>query len=295
MLGPRAAVEAASGAVPYPLRMINFAAKIEKKDSLGNIPPRPMKILTLTTDWAGDDHYAGIVAGFLACRAPEVRLVELSRRVAQHDSAAACFVARQCYQAFPQGSAHVVGVAPEGVAGIPAPVAAADQGQWLLGYDTPAFRRIFAPRTPDIWSLPLATSPFPELDLLIRPAVELLAGADIARMASPARPTPPQPQPAGPAAATLLGRVEYIDGYGNAFTDISRERFLAFTQGRGFEITLRSPRNRIRRISQTYDAESGELLAIFNSGGMLELAQMHANLAKSVGVRINETVTVRIV
>jgi hypothetical protein len=73
--------------------------------------------------------------------------------------------------------------------------------------------------------------------------------------------------------AAITGSVIYIDSYFNAITNVSKDLFEKVGQGRKFEIFVQSQHNRIDRLSKTYnEVDSGELLGLFNSAGLLEIA-----------------------
>ena len=80
------------------------------------------------------------------------------------------------------------------------------------------------------------------------------------------------------------GQVIFIDSYRNAITNIPKTEFLRMGTNRTFEITIKSTRYRINGISDTYlESDPGELLAIFNSAGLLEIAVVQGNAAELLG------------
>lgn len=76
----------------------------------------------------------------------------------------------------------------------------------------------------------------------------------------------------------ITGSVIFIDSYGNAISNITREIFDRVFSGKRFRILIQSTRNSINRISKRYDNEPvGELCARFN---MLDLLEISINGAK---------------
>src|SRR5690606_21628704 len=91
---------------------------------------------------------------------------------------------------------------------------------------------------------------------------------------------------------TIYGSVIYIDNYGNVVTNIQESLFKAHSKGREFELLARN--KKIREIHNkygdiiNYDLEKdlrkapGELLALFNSSGYIEIS-LYKSDHKTVG------------
>ena len=91
--------------------------------------------------------------------------------------------------------------------------------------------------------------------------------------------------------STLKGQIIYIDSFGNCVTNISQKQFVEVARNRKFEIQVKN--KKINRIHKNYadfpivenkqliDFE-GDLLAIFNENGYLEIAIYKSN-PKTVG------------
>ena len=90
----------------------------------------------------------------------------------------------------------------------------------------------------------------------------------------------------------IVGSIIYIDNYGNVVTNIQKSLFEAYRKGRLFELHART--SLITRILDNYSdivnydldrskrKGAGDLLALFNSSGYIELAIYQSNL-KTVG------------
>jgi hypothetical protein len=91
----------------------------------------------------------------------------------------------------------------------------------------------------------------------------------------------------------ITGRVLYIDSFGNAITNIERRVFDSIHNGRDFTIFVQGPYTKINRISRGYnDSSPGEIIALFNSAGLLEIAVNQGNIALLES--INPTSEIRI-
>ena len=94
--------------------------------------------------------------------------------------------------------------------------------------------------------------------------------------------------------SVIAGSVIYIDSYQNAITNISRELFEKIGKGRPFEILVQSYHYKINRINKTYNETSdGELLAIFNSVGLLEIAINRGKVAELLNIGLHSNIRVK--
>jgi S-adenosylmethionine hydrolase len=90
------------------------------------------------------------------------------------------------------------------------------------------------------------------------------------------------------------GQVVFIDSYRNAITNIPKSVFLRIGTERTFEITIKSNRYKIFGINNTYmESDPGELLAIFNSAGLLEIAIAQGNAAELLGFEPGTPIKIR--
>jgi len=94
----------------------------------------------------------------------------------------------------------------------------------------------------------------------------------------------------------ILGNVIHIDPYGNAITNITKDWFDSVSKDRKFELYVQSNFNKIARINTDYEPHRiGELLALFNAQGHLEIAISHGNVAELLNLDTNSEVRVRFI
>ena len=80
-----------------------------------------------------------------------------------------------------------------------------------------------------------------------------------------------------------MGEVIYIDRFGNIVTNIDKDLFSTKKAGRNFIIHL--PRgNEINKVENTYnDVKESEIVAVFNSSHLLEIAINRADKNAKAG------------
>jgi S-adenosylmethionine hydrolase len=82
----------------------------------------------------------------------------------------------------------------------------------------------------------------------------------------------------------IEGQIIFIDNFENVIVNITREEFEEQRKGRSFKIVFKRDEI-IDRISESYaDVLEGEKLALFNSGGYLEIAINKGNAAGLFGL-----------
>jgi S-adenosylmethionine hydrolase len=91
----------------------------------------------------------------------------------------------------------------------------------------------------------------------------------------------------------ITGSIIFIDSYGNAVSNITREVFFRVFENRPYLILIQSNKNHTNHISERYSDEPvGELLARFNSIDLLEISINGANAAELLGLSISSVVRV---
>ena len=115
---------------------------------------------------------------------------------------------------------------------------------------------------------------FPGLSVFSKVACEIIKKTPLKNIGEPVSDYSKQiPLRATIEDNSITGTVIYIDSYGDAITNISRELFERIGKGRAFEIYVQSKHYKITELNTYYsETTEGDLLALFNSVGLLEIA-----------------------
>ncbi len=240
-----------------------------------------MPIVTLTTDWGNGDYYLGRLKGRILSSAPDVVFAAITHHVQPFNTLQAAFILRSTYSCYPKGSIHIVGVNSE-----PSPknpiTAIRAEDHFFIGPNDGMFSIVLA-NDPDeivLLSSEEKRSGFRALEMVVA-AVKCICNR--LPLTSVGTETALKKEHVGKAAYnedSISGLVSYIDSFGNAITNITKELFFRVGQGRRFEILVQSNFNKIEEISSYYDdVRTGRMLAIFNSFDLLELAINKGNMA----------------
>lgn len=271
-----------------------------------------MAFITLTTDWQTGDYYSGMMKGRLLRLIPDAVIVEINQNIEPFHILQGSFVLRQALPEYPDGTIHLFFVNQGHQPGI-WPAVAGYKKQYLVGWDDGVLALVMD-SDPDFYlslnhtilhNMDQATGlaepyrfiepSFPELSLFSRIARYLASGIPV-NQAGPLSGDYIGSNPWLPVISKdqIDGQVVYIDSYSNAVTNIPKDEFLRIGNRRNFEITIKSNRHKIHRISTTYlEADPGELLAIFNSSRLLEIAVVQGSASELIGFEQGTPIKVR--
>ena len=255
-----------------------------------------MAVITLTTDWKDNDYYIGCMKGALLSKLPGCIIIDISHQIKSFNITQAAFVLRNCYTYYPAGTIHIMGINSEPEQNQQHILVKAHE-QFFIGTDNGIFSLLFKEKVNQIINISnkkLITT-FPELDLFIDIAVQIDKGTDIKKLGTELS----EFQKRIPLRATIddsviTGSIVYIDSYRNAITNISHDLFERIGNKRSFELFVQSNSYRIRKINNFYNETSpGELLALFNSLDLLEIAINKGNAADLLNLSTNSSVRIK--
>ena len=248
---------------------------------------RPAPIITLTTDFGGDDYYVGAMKGVILGIAPEAQFVDISHQIPPQDVLAAAFVLRHAACEFPPGTVHLAVVDP-GVGTQRRPLALQSSGHLWVGPDNGLFSfvldradsRVHEIARPDL-GRPNPSSTFHGRDLFAPLAAHLCRGLDLAAVGPPvAEPVRLAESAPYKSADRITGHIVHIDGFGNLVSNIAAADIAPWTA-----LRIRLGDHVLTELCRTYeDAEPGAPLALIGSAGLLEVAVNCGHAARQLGV-----------
>lgn len=257
-----------------------------------------MTIVTLTTDWANDDFYIGAVKGLLYSKCPDIKVIDITHKIESYKYTQAAFVLRNAFQHFPDGTIHLLAINSD-VSDDQPPICMKIKNQYFIGTGTGIFSLMFSEQPELMIKLEengiLKNSSFPELTLYAEAAAFLANGGDASKL-GPALDQTHRHVQFRPAIDDnmITGNVIYIDSYQNIITNITRELFEQIGKNRKYTISVKSDTYSVQRLSSNYsEVDVGEILGLFNSLGLLEMAIRNGKLAELIDVKFNSPVTIK--
>lgn len=262
-----------------------------------------MPIISLTTEWNTNDYYLGAVKGTIRTKSPGVEIVDISHQISKFNIAQAAFTIRNSYHYFPEGTVHVVAVKSEATEENPY-IAFRQNGHYFVGTDNGIFGLIFDERPEYITSIEtgekrvdesIVESTFPELTVLTNAACFLANGGKIENLGIERERLFRQVQMLPTIEEnTIVGSVIYIDSYRNAITNITRKLFTQVGGDRPFDIFVQNNYYKISKINSHYhETTDGEILAVFNSLDLLEIAINKGNAADLLNLDTKSNIRIK--
>jgi len=255
-----------------------------------------MSIVTLTTDWKSSDYYTGAMKGRILSQCPGIQVVDITHQVQAFNITQAAFVIRNCFYNFPEGSIHILGVNTEGDKESSF-MLVEYRKHFFIGTDNGMFGLIFSEEPTRIIRLkePAALRSFSSFSVFADTACRVASGEKPDSLGRAVKEYQKRiPIRAAIDKSVITGTVIYIDSFRNAITNITRELFERIGKDRQFEIFVQSNHYRIARINSYYhETDAGEILALFNSVDLLEIAINKGNAADLLNLSTNSTIRVK--
>lgn len=255
-----------------------------------------MAIITFLSDFGTSDYYVASVKARILRINPSINVVDISHEINAHDLAHAAFTLKAIYKDFPPNTVHFVAVDSQGK-GRDKLVAVKMDDHYFIGADNGIFSLINEKnRMPIAVELSVdksQISSFPEKNILAEFAAKLASGTSIHDLGNPLldglnKKLNPQ---ISITPDSILGHVIHTDNYGNVVTNIHVSEFLKLKNGRSYEVTF--GRETLDLIFKSYNStEGGDIAAVFNSLGLLEIAVIYGNAAQLLGLSYDSPVTI---
>jgi len=251
-----------------------------------------MAVVTITTEWKSDDYYFGIIRGTMESLSPGVPVITNASGLPSFNLAHAAFVIRNTFHHYPEGSVHLICVHTErnNKARL---LLVKSQGHYFVGTDNGIFNLILNAE-PELIITLNAEEKTDDLHLLAATAASLINGANPEKLGTKADKFREMvPLRAAIDKNIITGSIIFIDSYGNAITNITKETFERVFGNRTIIITIQSNRHRITSLSINYqDRPVGDLLARFNSLDLLEVAINGSNVSQLFGLETGSVVRI---
>ena len=272
-----------------------------------------MPIITLTTDFGTTDGKVACIKGCILSMQPDVSIVDISHDIEPYNLTQTGYIVKNAYSHFPKGSIHIISVDSFYHKDRKFLVCKAD-GHYFIMADNGLLSLIFYDIKPEsIHEITLNNRfddvvNFTSTDIFVPVAVHLykggipeIIGREIQQIKEITYPKPYFNE----NEKILIGEVVYIDHFGNAVSNISKEifeqYFLAF---KDFNVKFRgfSTKKIVKKytdIIPDWEKESsfhGKELALFNEADLLEIAIYKGSKASGasalMGLNIGEKIYV---
>jgi S-adenosylmethionine hydrolase len=256
-------------------------------------------IITLLTDFGLKDPYVASMKGVMLSINPQCTLVDITHEVCPHDIREGAFILAQAYSNFPKGTIHLSVVDP-GVGGTRKPILVVTKNYFFVGPDNGLFTIALKEETVrqvvllmnENFFLSEISATFHGRDIFAPVAAYLSSGVKPKSFGPPVKSWHKISFP-GPVTkqGKLIGEVVHVDAFGNLVSNICQKDFLRFLEG-GSSL-IRVGRKTILGLRKGYwEGKKDELIALFGSGGFLEISVREGNAQTSLKVKKGDPVIV---
>lgn len=251
-------------------------------------------MVTFTSDLGSRDFSVAAIKGAIISACTNFpQIVDVSHAVRQHDIKDAAYIVSNAYKYFPKGSIHLVHV--NAAFGQHKLLICEVDNNYFLTFDTGLLSLLFTEAGNKTYCVN---------EELMAPQ-SLLFEHSIAHVISllqqeylPKDFAYPYPEAVGykllqPVTnrGSVRGSIIYIDHFGNAVTNISKDVLKDIVSGPRF--TIFANVGSTNQISNSYDdVEEGEMICLFNSAGLLEVGISKGRAVNLLGLKIDSPVIV---
>lgn len=259
-----------------------------------------MPVITLISDWKTNDFYVGAVKAALLSKNEKNVIIDITHNINQFSIIQAAFILKSCYKQFPKGSVHIICVNSE-MTEKNKHVAVKHNDHFFICADNGILGLLFEKNPEIIIKLSYSGkhTAFPEFNVFPDAALHLIEGKEIndlgEKQNSINRQIAYMPIVEDLGDNTIIsGKVIYIDSYENAITNISRDLFINNQRKRKFIIYLQNNTHTISKINTGYyETEDGELLALFNSLNLLEIAVKYGSVKQFFKLDVDSQIRIK--
>jgi S-adenosyl-L-methionine hydrolase (adenosine-forming) len=251
-----------------------------------------MPVVTLTTEWKPDDIYNGIIKGNLSRMSPGIVIIDNAGSIPPFNISLASFIVRNTFNNYPKGSVHIICVHSEAKKEQDYLIVSA-RDHYFIGTDNGIFNLILNAEPDDIVKIEHQGGS-DELEIFAKSASEILSGKKPHELGTSVKSVSERiPLRATIDKDVIIGSIIFIDSYGNAFSNITREVFYRVFENKGFRIQIQSNKNYTEQISERYsDVPVGDMLARFNQLDLLEISINGADVSELLGLNVGSVVRI---
>jgi S-adenosylmethionine hydrolase len=251
-----------------------------------------MPVITLTTEWKPDDIYNGIIKGKLSTLCPGAIIIDNAGNIPPFSISHASFIIRNTYNNYPKGSVHIICVHSEADKDQNYLIVSA-KDHYFIGTDNGIFNLILNADPDEVIKIN-RQGISDELEIFAKAASDLMSGKKPSELGlSVSKLSERVPLRATIEKDVIIGSIIFIDSYGNAISNITREVFYRVFENKNYRILIQSNKNYTDHISNKYsDVPVGELLARFNQLELLEISINGADVSELLSLNVGSVVRV---
>jgi hypothetical protein len=223
---------------------------------------------------------------------PGVIIIDNAGNIPAFNISHASFIIRNTFNNYPKGSIHIICVHSEAHTDQDHLIVRA-RDHFFIGTDNGIFNLILNSDPDEVIRLDTdGTSD--ELEVFAKAASDLIAGKKPSDIGKSVKTLSERvPLRATIDKDVIIGSIIFIDSYGNAISNITREVFYRVFENKAYRILIQSNKNYTDQISLRYsDVPVGEMLARFNQLDLLEISINGADVSELLSLSVGSVLRV---
>lgn len=256
-----------------------------------------MALITLISDYGLNSPYVASIKGAILSANQNLTIVDITHSIKSHDVLQAAYILKTASRNFPDGTIHIISVDTSLLIHGQFLVVVYNK-QYFIAADNGIFSLLFNENPEKVYAinhdLINQSDLFPDKNLFTKIALKILNNEHFDTFLTQSQIKNIKQNIAPVVEENLIrGNIIFIDGYGNAVTNISRKLFeQKLIGGKKFSIFYRR-KQKINRISKNYsDVKSGNEVALFNEEDLLEIAMNTGKAEQLLGLKENNPVII---
>ncbi|HMK56215.1 MAG TPA: SAM-dependent chlorinase/fluorinase [Dissulfurispiraceae bacterium] len=260
------------------------------------MPEIASSIITLTTDFGYKDPFIAEMKGVILSINPQATIIDLTHDIEPFNVVQASFVVGSAYKYFPEGTIHIAVIDPD-VGSERRPIIIASSGHLFVGPDNGVFSRVlnagnaarYVEITSERYFLRKDSPTFQGRDIFAPVAAWLSKGINISDIGSEIAGVKTINIPiVQRIKAGLVGVVLYIDQFGNAITNITKNDLEHF--GGNYRVHIKG--QELTPFVYYAQSPAGGLGSLVNSSGYLEIFSYRGNASTLFDIGIGDAILV---
>lgn len=256
--------------------------------------------ITLISDFGNASHYSAAIKGNLYKNIPNCQIIDISHNIEKFNNFQAAFILKSLLNSFKDGTIHLVCVNTN-IYNYQKIIIGFYKNQYFIATDNGLLNLVFDSNKAIIWELNPdhineKETLFTENNQFVLIANHLANNIPLdsfAKKGSLSKQNLLQNFEADENGITAS--VVFIDGFGNAITNISKDSFFDIAKNKKFKIYYARKEFFTKIYTHYKEVQIGAELILFNSNNYLEIATNEGNASQLLGLRVGSKILIEFI
>lgn len=253
--------------------------------------------ITLTSDYGLASHYAASIKGNLYNQVTNIRVIDITHQIDNFNLLQAAYVLKSVYKNFAEGTIHLVCI-DANLLKYEHIIIAKHHQQYFIVLDNGIINLLFnEDEVVEIWvvkneffktnNLFIENAIFPQIVKHIASNLPLIEIAQLGQLKQQLIHNKIETDTHG-----FTGFVVFVDGFGNAITNVNKTLFEKTRQGRPFKIHYARKEYFSKIANHYHEVKAGTEIILYNSDGFFEIAINQGNASQLLGLKVGSKIII---